>query len=106
MRQRQSSAGMPPTDEAPFIAAPELAPAEVAELARRLDRALAPGRRYRYRYIHPDGKARRRLPLPWKARARLRAQGAVDTACIWLCYHGHGDAAMRIWEACGMVGRR
>jgi len=96
------AAGNDPVYPGLIPAAPDLTPEQVAELRRELGQAL---RGRPVRWIHPDGKARRRLPLPWRVRARLRARRAVDGACAWLCCHGREDAALRIWQALGMVPR-
>lgn len=41
--------------------------------------------------------------LPFRIRARLRAERHVDAACSWLAFHGHEQAAIRIWRACRMI---
>jgi hypothetical protein len=40
--------------------------------------------------------------LPRRTRIRLSLARRVNTVACWLCDHGHTDAAVLVWRACGM----
>lgn len=80
-----------------------LTEAQLAELEKRWTALVASPPRYRYEY---KGRWRRALPLPWTARLRLWLTHKRDGAAIWLCDHGHPDAAERLWRLTGSWRRR
>lgn len=41
-------------------------------------------------------------PLPRRVRFRLWLEHHINGAGIWLVEHGHHDAAIALWRACGM----
>jgi hypothetical protein len=74
------------------------------ELKKRFDAAMSnPSRHYRYLY---KGRWRKALPLPWYTRLRLWLTRKRDGAAIWLCDHGHLDAAEALWLLTGAWRRR
>jgi hypothetical protein len=44
--------------------------------------------------------------LPPRIRLRLLVIQRIDTLCIWLIIHDYRIAALRIWSACGLLGRK
>jgi hypothetical protein len=44
--------------------------------------------------------------LPPRVRLRLRAVKYIDSLCVWLILHDHRGIALRIWSACGLLGRK
>ena len=83
----------------------ELTEERLAELRERWLAIVTSPSPPRYRYLY-KGRWRRALPLPWHTRLRLWCTHKRDGFAIWLCDHGHLDAAETVWRLTGAWRKR